>query len=87
LKKTLSLTACVALLLFGCGTTTATTEEALRFAELSKYEQPQIITDTETGCEYLYIKGTHEGGLTILLDENGNPSGCKGLQKSGGEQK
>lgn len=33
-----------------------------------------IITDKETGVQYLYTWGGNGGGVTPLLDENGNVS-------------
>lgn len=32
-----------------------------------------IITDSETGVQYLYAKFFDAGGLTLLVDENGKP--------------
>lgn len=32
-----------------------------------------IITDTETGVQYLFVKCVNEGGLTVMLDANGDP--------------
>ncbi|MEW9167290.1 DUF6440 family protein [Bacillus pacificus] len=41
----------------------------------------EIFVDRETGCEYLYRDNTYGyagvGGMTIRLDENGKPKGCK----------
>lgn len=34
----------------------------------------KIIEDTETGLSYLYVYGPGHGGLTILLDEDGEPA-------------
>jgi hypothetical protein len=33
----------------------------------------QIIIDKQTGVNYLWVKSGYAGGLTPLLDENGNP--------------
>ena len=33
----------------------------------------QIIVDTVTGVNYLFVKEGYAGGLTPLLDEHGNP--------------
>lgn len=33
----------------------------------------KIITDTETGVQYLFVKSGYGAGLTILVDENGEP--------------
>ncbi|QFP93462.1 UNVERIFIED_ORG: hypothetical protein Xoosp15_197 [Xanthomonas phage Xoo-sp15] len=43
-----------------------------------------ILVDTKTGCEYLSVgNSTNRSGLTALLDENGQPTGCKNLKKEG----
>lgn len=33
----------------------------------------QVIVDKETGVNYLWVKSGYAGGLTPLLDTNGNP--------------
>ena len=33
----------------------------------------EIITDKETGVQYLFAHGNREAGLTVLVDENGKP--------------
>ncbi len=44
-------------------------------------ENIEVFIDKETGCEYLYRDKTYGyagvGGMTIRLDENGKPKGCK----------
>lgn len=32
-----------------------------------------IVTDTETGVQYLYVSNGYGGGLTVLVDETGKP--------------
>ena len=32
-----------------------------------------ILVDKETGVNYLYVSGGYAGGLTVLLDKNGQP--------------
>lgn len=32
-----------------------------------------VITDTETGVQYLYVSKGYGGGLTVLVDETGKP--------------
>jgi len=32
-----------------------------------------VITDTETGVQYLYFQRGHSGGLTVLVDADGKP--------------
>ena len=33
----------------------------------------QIIVDTKTGVNYLFVKDGYAGGLTVLLDSEGKP--------------
>ncbi|MDR1703374.1 MAG: DUF6440 family protein [Clostridiales bacterium] len=33
----------------------------------------RIITDTETGVQYLWVAEGYGGGLTVLLDRDGKP--------------
>ena len=33
----------------------------------------QIWVDKETGVNYLYMQSGYSGGLTVLLDRDGNP--------------
>lgn len=33
----------------------------------------EILVDKETGVNYLYRSGGYGGGLTVLLDKDGNP--------------
>ena len=33
----------------------------------------EIWVDKETGVNYLYRQSGYAGGMTVLLDENGNP--------------
>lgn len=35
--------------------------------------QTEIWVDRETGVNYLYHEDGYSGGLTVLLDRNGNP--------------
>ena len=37
----------------------------------------EIIVDTETGCQYLFVQ---KAGLTLLVDANGEPLMAKGEQ-------
>ena len=36
-------------------------------------KETRIIVDTETGVNYLFVAAGYAGGLTPLLDSNGNP--------------
>ena len=38
-----------------------------------------IIVDTKTGVNYLFVKDGYAGGLTPLLDEHGNPIVTKSI--------
>jgi len=39
-----------------------------------------IIVDTETGCQYLFVRESEKAGLTLLVDANGEPLMAKGEQ-------
>lgn len=64
------------LTLVGCGTEAVASDEYERFAidsnsnELGNY---YIITDNETGVQYLYVDSGRDGGLTVLFNPNGTP--------------
>jgi len=36
-------------------------------------EGTMIITDSETGVQYLFASAGYAGGLTLLVDKNGKP--------------
>lgn len=60
------------------GNTTAgaqqTIEETVgRFTETRVGTNTTILTDTTTGVQYLWHKVGYGAGLTVLVDENGNP--------------
>lgn len=38
-----------------------------------KMKVTQIITDTKTGVQYLYVSEGYSGGLTVLVDRDGRP--------------
>ena len=38
-----------------------------------KIECVKIITDSETGVQYLFATEGYAGGLTVLLDKDGKP--------------
>ena len=44
-----------------------------RFVADKAMEGSIIVTDTETGVQYLFVKHGYGGGLTVLVDENGKP--------------
>lgn len=66
----------VILLLMGCSTPAAAApeepESSPRFIvtehqrSANKLTQYAVVTDTETGVQYLYIKSGNSGGLTVL---------------------
>jgi len=35
--------------------------------------QGVVVTDTETGVQYLFVEYGYGGGMTVLVDENGKP--------------
>ncbi|MBQ9004085.1 MAG: hypothetical protein IJ087_19755 [Eggerthellaceae bacterium] len=64
--------------LCGCGMTTRdesvdVREVAARFKTATSTMNAYIITDTETGVQYLFISHGYDGGLTPLLDAEGKP--------------
>ena len=38
----------------------------------------EIIVDTETGCQYLFVRESEKAGLSLLVDANGEPLIAKG---------
>ena len=42
------------------------------------FTDTNIIVDTETGCQYLWVKESEKAGLTLLVDANGEPLIAKG---------
>lgn len=38
----------------------------------------EVIVDTETGCQYLFVRESEKAGLTLLVDANGEPLIAKG---------
>lgn len=65
------------LTLVGCGTEAVASNEYERFAIDSDANGicgiSYVITDNETGVQYLYIDGGYDGGMTVLLDPDGTP--------------
>ncbi|WP_340673927.1 DUF6440 family protein [Bacillus thuringiensis] len=51
----------------------------------SEKEGIKVFVDKETGCEYLYrnkfVGNVTYGGMTIRLDEQGKPKGCKKISE------
>lgn len=85
LKKILITGAAVIMMvasLSGCGTTTETTETVPvaedRFTLVERDKNSfgvwtDIYVDKETGVMYLFVKDGYGGGLTVMVDEEGNP--------------
>lgn len=51
----------------------------------SEKEGIKVFVDKETGCEYLYrhkfVGSVTYSGMTIRLDEQGKPKGCKKISE------
>ena len=57
-------------------------KKAKRFVwveEEGVFKGTAIIVDTMTGVNYLFAQAGNSGGLTPLLDENGNPIVTKNI--------
>ncbi len=64
------------LTLVGCGTEAVASDEYERFAincDANVLFGSYIITDNETGVQYLYVGNEYDGGMTVLLDPDGTP--------------
>lgn len=48
---------------------------------LSDGPECYIVTDSETGAQYLFCDYGYSGGLTLLVDANGNPCLANGYEK------
>lgn len=72
------------LCLFGCQPKSANYSEVLqdRFIIIKRYKDNDldysIVVDKDTRIMYLKIEGTYRAGITVLLDENGNPQKYEG---------
>ena len=47
-----------------------------------KVKGRQVITDTETGVQYLFVYDGYAGGLTLLVDKDGKPLVNKDYENS-----
>lgn len=86
-KRTITIAAIVVALcgctcgIAGCSESASATEENVVSYRLVMSDVPEnatfadatIITDTETGCQYLFVYRSKAGGVTLLVDEDGNP--------------
>lgn len=66
------------LLLAGCGSAEASDGVSDRFEHTgSGIQSIRVITDTETGVQYLFVADCFgyagQGGLTVLVDADGKP--------------
>lgn len=59
--------------LVGCGTEAVASNEPNRFSEEYYSGNNYIITDNETGIQYLFHDDYKAGGMTVLMDEDGKP--------------
>ena len=74
------------LYLTGCSTTEVGEVEQVSDARFMVVEADNdaywtatdIIVDTKTGCQYLWVKESEKAGLTLLVDANGEPLIAKG---------
>ena len=72
------------LCLFGCQPKSADYSEVSqdRFIIIKRYKDSDldysIVVDKDTQIMYLKIEGTNRAGITVLLDENGNPQKYEG---------
>ena len=84
MKKFISIFICVCLMmvvLAGCSsvsTVDAKENQQSRIAVVDIAEQTldiytYVIVDKETGVSYLWVDGYQNGGLTVMVDENGDP--------------
>lgn len=77
-KAIMAFALAVVLSLSGCGTVTRTSNatlasEGARFESTRVSAVPFIVTDTETGVQYLFVSDGYDGGLTVLVDDEGRP--------------
>ena len=48
---------------------------------ISDYPSCYIITDSETGVQYIYCKASYSGGMTLLVNADGTPYIADGYEK------
>ena len=84
IKLTKFLTLCLAVLMLAfclsaCETEAAEEECADRFEKIGKNEKidasvhSTIFVDKKTGVMYLFVDTSYGSGVTVMVDENGNP--------------
>ncbi len=76
MKRKLILVLCLVLLLVACSkkvdSNSDEEENDDRFISDIKHLSVTVITDTETGCNYIHTKRFDSGGLSPLYDSDGN---------------
>ena len=88
MERLIALALAAVLALTGCSTTEVGEVEQVndvRFrvvkADNDAYcTATDIIVDTETGCQYLFVRESEKAGLALLVDANGAPLIAKGEQ-------
>lgn len=78
MKKCMAILLClviVACVLVGCGGTPVSedVETGDRFVIVVNQGTNIVYADTETGVMYFYHNGYQQGGLTVMVDADGNP--------------
>lgn len=48
-------------------------EKRFKVTTGSFLDNNKIITDTETGVQYLFVQSGYSGGLAVLIDKDGKP--------------
>jgi len=87
MKGLIALALVAVLALTGCSTTEVgeVEQDSPRFEVVNATSEgmftvTEIIVDTETGCQYLFVRESEKAGLTLLVDANGEPLMAKGEQ-------
>lgn len=72
---TLLFASALLLMTSGCGApeTGNYQEDTDRFATVIKEGYSAVFVDTETGVMYFYHKDGYSGGMSVMLNENGDP--------------
>jgi uncharacterized protein YcfL len=84
MKKVILAALVIAATLVGCGSTdTVEGGEQKRIREtsvgkLGKYTDFIVMVDVDTGVEYLWVEGTYEGSVTVMMNQDGTPKIAKG---------
>lgn len=80
MKKLIAILLCLVMavsLLASCGAVEGSDSDGYpvtnRFETVWSNYDDEILVDTETGVMYFYYDGYNAGGLTIMVDAEGNP--------------